>query len=460
MEFFPLGIIIISVFMISLLRGLRAAFYVACAILPLGALAVVTLGNFNLLAMHTAFIILVGLAFAVPLTLPNKHLIPKLELSVLLLSVLTIYVIITSQILPRIFAGKVMVFSLQSGVDGTQISPLLQSQISELSPSSGNISQPVYFLLSALVFVFVLRLVRKGGLSVADKAIIIAASINAFMGLLDLVNLDAVLTLLKTAEYSIFLEAKVAGLPRIVGAFPEASTMGSFSAVMFAYLFMRYLDTGYIWFFILASVNFFWGVLALSSTGFVALAIAIAFIMSRVSLQTISGSMSRDTGFRILLLIVVGTVFFMLLGLLTSSFDYFLIFLDELIFNKSTSLSALERGAWAQRGYEIGIETYGLGAGLGSTRSNGLLAVLISNIGIPGLFLYGMFLWEVLKKAKKSDALSKEQSFYRAGMAGLLTLLVGSFVSGTTADPGILFMILSAIIVASKPAKFLAGPSS
>jgi len=54
MEFFPLGIIIISVFMISLLRGLRAAFYVACAILPLGALAVVTLGNFNLLAMHTA----------------------------------------------------------------------------------------------------------------------------------------------------------------------------------------------------------------------------------------------------------------------------------------------------------------------------------------------------------------------------------------------------------------------
>jgi len=236
--------------------------------------------------------------------------------------------------------------------------------------------------------------------------------------------------------------------------------MGSFSAVMFAYLFMRYLDTGYIWFFILASVNFFWGVLALSSTGFVALAIAIAFIMSRVSLQTISGSMSRDTGLRILLLIVVGTVFFMLLGLLTSSFDYFLIFLDELIFNKSTSLSALERGAWAQRGYEIGIETYGLGAGLGSTRSNGLLAVLISNIGIPGLFLYGMFLWEVLKKAKKSDALSKEQSFYRAGMAGLLTLLVGSFVSGTTADPGILFMILSAIIVDSKPAKFLAGPSS
>lgn len=455
----PLGLAALCVFFVFTLRGLKYGLWAAMAFLPMGAFAVIALGNFNLLALHAAFLSLIGLRVGSAVFGSQTQIKTKVETPVLILGILTIYVVVMSQILPRIFAGDVMVFSLQNAVDGSHISPLLQSQISVLSPSSGNISQPVYFTLSAIIFIFTLALARSEGADKLDKAVFISAGINALLGLMDFIGLDNILLLLKTAEYSIFLNTKIAGLSRIVGAFPEASAMGSFSAAMFAYMIIRYFDTGRLWALWLALANALWAVLALSSTGFVALGIASLFIALRLVFKTGFAPIPRDQGVRILFVSLLSVIIISLLLLLTNFSTQIQIFLDELIFNKATTLSGLERRAWAERGLKIGWETYGLGTGLGSTRSNGLIAVLVSNIGIPGLLLYSSFLWTIFRQ-HRSGAKDSGPSFYEAGLAGLVTVLAGALVSGTTADPGILFMIFAALIVASNPPHYITFKAS
>jgi len=44
---------------------------------------------------------------------------------------------------------------------------------------------------------------------------------------------------------------------------------------------------------------------------------------------------------------------------------------------------------------------------------------------------------------------------YNAAAAGIVTSTSAHLISGTTADPGILFMIFAAIAVGSRPAKYM-----
>lgn len=444
-----------SVFLLALFRGFKPGFCAAMALLPFGALAVLTVGNSNLLVLHAAFLVLLGLSLARHYISPKAYLMPKLETSAFIIVVVTLYALATSQIFPRIFEGDIMVFSLDGSIVGQRLSPLFPSQISSLRPTSGNISQSFYFALSTLVFIFALRQARFRGADLLDRSLFFAASANAVIGLLDFLSLDFILSIVKTAQYSIILDAKVAGVSRVVGAFTEASSMGSFSAIMFSYMFMRYLDTGNRLALLLAGSNLLWGVLALSSTGFVALAAAALAISWRSGSRHLTGKFTSKAGTRVLA-VGLAIVFFLLFAtLVTDAENVAFIYINELILQKGSSLSAVERGAWAQRGLEIGFETFGLGAGLGSTRSNGIFSVLISNIGVPGLIGYAAFIWFVIRSSNAVFISAVHKNYYNAAIVGIFTLLAGKMVSGTTAEPGILFMVLSAIAVSARTPNYI-----
>jgi len=177
MQIFPLGFILIAIFFLARIKGPQTGFMAAMAIVPLGALAFLNSGNFSLIAYHGAFVLMLGFAVARHLMSPTRHQLPRMELAGIVLMILVVYALITSQLMPRLFAGDIWVFSLQSGIVGQRVSPYFYSTVTLLSPSSGNISQPVYFVLSALVFLLALRMSRKFGTGFLDKSIYLAAAV-------------------------------------------------------------------------------------------------------------------------------------------------------------------------------------------------------------------------------------------------------------------------------------------
>ena len=72
--------------------------------------------------------------------------------------------------------------------------------------------------------------------------------------------------------------------------------------------------------------------------------------------------------------------------LLTPAETFVARMLDTLLFSKSGSMSGLERAAWAKSGLDAFIETYGLGAGAGSLRSNGFATVSYTHLTLPTIY--------------------------------------------------------------------------
>src|SRR5690606_26377447 len=104
-----------------------------------------------------------------------------------------------------------------------------------LAPGNSNISQTLFILLSCGFFLvaaaaFARRVPRFG-----EAAFVWAAMVNLVLGLLDLLGLDLLLALIRTACYSRNNVHTQAGLPRVIGGFAEASSFGAFSAALFAY---------------------------------------------------------------------------------------------------------------------------------------------------------------------------------------------------------------------------------
>jgi len=69
--------------------------------------------------------------------------------------------------------------------------------------------------------------------------------------------------------------------------------------------------------------------------------------------------------------------------------------------------------------------------------------------------LFGAFLVAILRAPRKEFRSANDLALYNAAAAGIITSTAAQLISGTTADPGILFMIFAAIAVGSRPAKYM-----
>ena len=451
MNVFPIGLVFLGIFFVARLRGLGSGLAVATAFLPFGALSVLSVGNFNFLLYHMTFMLLVVWGMAGYLISNRQINVPIPEYSVLVFLILTVYAVFSAFLMPRIFEGNVLVFSIDAGVSGHRISAWFPSYVSRLRPSSGNISQSAYFVLSFTIFIFCLYSLRRRGSTFVLSAIYLTAFVNILLGMLDLIGLEELLLQFKTAGYAIFQDVRVEGIQRNIGGFTESSSMGSFSAVLTAFLFSVYLDTGRFAPLLLGIGNLILCILALSSTGFFALGVVGIFLLFRAMRQNLSSKVLISRGARTAAWIILGGTFTILMFLVTDIGAIIFPFIDFLVFSKSQSLSGMERAAWALRGLELGVETYGFGAGLGSTRSNGLISVWFGNLGVPGMTMLFLFLYSVFRKPKSSYSSDSDQYMHNAAKAGLVAYLAARMVSGTTADPGVLFVILAATAIASKP---------
>ena len=191
-------------------------------------------GNANITPGHlsTAFFALAVLIRPDPF----KYAMPSLQQfrPGMILLALSAWAIISGILLPRLFAGDFLVFSL-NGVNGKILpAPLL--------PNGSNFNQGVFFLAGVIIFLGVSSMVRTNSMMErAGTAILIAAGLNIAVALIDTITFSIgapqLLDFVRNGDYAQLFSHTYMGIKRVTGTFPEASAFAGTAVALFAFSF-------------------------------------------------------------------------------------------------------------------------------------------------------------------------------------------------------------------------------
>ena len=450
-----IGLITFGLGVFAVMRSTALALTIACCMGLLGAASAMSFGGANITPGH------LSLGFLVLAVLMRNRGFGYALVSMqggrpgFILLLLVIWGFASAILLPRIFAGEFMVFPMNSDRKFIIEVPLY--------PAGANFNQAVYFAASLFIFAAVSSMARTNDmLKKAGTALIIASGLNLAIVVVDTatfaVGLTNMLDFIRNADYAQNFGHKFMGVKRVTGAFPEAATFATFSVGFFAFNFrlwrggVRPEVTGLI-----ALLTLFAILFAFSSTGYVALICYLAVAYARVLARS-DGRRSlatRSSTNRVIfislgpiLALAAATAVAIKPDLIAPIVETF----DQSITSKLGSASGVERTSWNMGGLNAFLETFGLGAGLGSVRTSSFVVGIIANLGIIGLFLFGLFFIRLFLEdnSKRSHFADDEARQYAsAGRAGCFAILIAACVSSSTVDLGIHFYVMAGIACAS-----------
>jgi hypothetical protein len=435
----------------GLIAGQRFAvpvFVVSTLLNAAAALILTALGGANIQPAYLllGFLALIAGRSRASLRCAGEALLPPHAGFWLLLT--AVYATLSAVFLPRIFAGATYVFA----VARTDVGLGLVSM--PLAPTSGNITQAVYFLGDVICFlVFYDAASRPDGAKTVVNAVIAAAAINLGFAAIDygsyLAGLGDVLGFIRNANYRMLDDVTVLGFKRIVGSFPEASTFAYFTSGFFAFCTKLWLDGVYPrWTGPIALISLLSLGLATSSTGYAATSafLALLFIVSLA--RTLCRPVRRST-------FVLATVFPLVIaaGLAGLRLDGPLWrtaseVVDVSIFDKMSSNSGIERAKWNDQALVNFSDTHGLGAGDGSVRASSFPLAVLGNIGVFGALTYGMFLLSLLFGRGHRWQHPFPARCQSAARWACLTQLIGASVAGSFIDLGLPFFVFAGLACA------------
>lgn len=384
-------------------RGPYKGLWLFMAVTPLGAAAAI-----NLPAVGGASILVTDL---IALTMFALVVIHRQGLALMAgtmrygqpgfwMMMLFIYATFATLMFPSIFAGQTEVFSLSRSANETGIISI------PLRPSSGNLTQLFRLGLGVAIFFAVATVfrVRPDGKTVVF-ALAVATGVNAALGWLDVatyaVGAEALLEPIRSANYAILYDVRMAGLKRMIGGFPEASAFGYFSLGLFAFWFQYWLDTPRSKLVVLMVVIAAIAVLrSTSSASYVAM---LAYLVT-AGLIWIGATFGRETERRSVV-IAISAILVAWLGAIAifASYEYVgsvQAFLDRALFNKLDGASGVERLSWNAQAFTNFVDTNFMGAGLGSVRASSWLMATLASLGAIGTGLFFALIVSVLADRK------------------------------------------------------------
>ncbi|MDO5643458.1 MAG: hypothetical protein Q4G26_13875 [Paracoccus sp. (in: a-proteobacteria)] len=448
MEIYAITPVFALILLIAAAGGSRGLLILVAAMVPFGMLAVIGLpavGGLSLLAVNMAAAALVGGRGLVLVSRIVARRPIHLDGASIALICFALYAVFSATVLVRLFAGEIMVFPLARDVAGTRVSTFFAWGKTWLGPSNANISQTFYVLLACAFFLAARDALRQWGPDFGARCMALAAGVNIALGLMDLMAMDALLDLVRTANYSLINAATVQGIPRVIGGYSEAAGFGAASALFFAFFAPGWLETGRGRDGLLALGNGAFALLALSSTGVIAMAVICALLLPRL-IAPLRGGLGRGQMLGLALMLALGGLALAGLLILTPAPEMIASVIGDLIVNKSQSASGMERTAWAMGGLETLRDTWGLGAGTGSLRSNGLAFVLLGSMGVIGT---GAFLAFLVLAFTGRPAPAHRVVMAQARL-GAVAVLVTMLLAATIPDPGIPLVFLAAIALAAR----------
>ena len=417
------------------------------ASLPFGATAFATisaLGGASPPIYALYLLVFIGSIAARRHVLRDLHCVFHQDWVAWLVCLLVVYVIASAILLPRIFMGQT-----------TALVPTNEG-IAErlLVPVSGNITQPAYFTLGALSF-FALGAYLAGtrNLGAIRLGFFVWAAMHAALGFIDfgakLSGAGDILEFLRTANYAMLTDVDMAGFSRITGAYSEASAFGGASLACLAFTFAYWRKSESRLALALALASFVLLLLSTSSSAYVSVIIVAMPLLAAILYRAFIGkSEAQDFTLMALMLCCAAVILAIYIydeRILAPGISLF----EEAILNKSTSMSALERGYWNQVSFQSFLDTNGFGIGMGSSRASSWPVAVLSQFGVIGTAMLAALLAYLLRGlwGVSMTLADREDIAVVAGMrACVLAALLAACFAGTTADPGLLFFMAIAAV--------------
>jgi len=364
------------------------------------------------------------------------------------------YGILSAYALPRFFMNMVYIIPVRPIGDA----PVL------LEPTAANFTQSAYMTLSISLLLVV---TLKGGQPDFRRhflqALLLTGVVLIATGLIDLflgaAGLSYLLEPFRNATYALYVDDTIVGYKRVVGLLPEASTYGALCVTAAASLaFLRpCFETGLRDSLVPATVLalIVMAALSTSSTAYAGLgAFAVAFAINWLRRCFTPHAPSRIGLYGeafVVIAVVVGLLLVIVLapGLL----DPINALLDVVIFNKSQSISYIQRNLATTTAMDAFFATSGIGIGLGSARTSNWFVAILSNTGIIGATLLTWFIARLYLQRCRSD--SRTVEIVTALKFSLLPWFVMQALAGTTADIGVWPMSFLGIIASSTSIKWM-----
>ena len=370
-----------------------------------------------------------------------------------LVLLLTLYTVIGALVLPRMFEGQTEVFiPLRFESDGGRIGEV------PLAPVTGNVTQALYFVVSALsFFAFSVLLLQGTTLRAIRNGYFACAGLHAGLGFIDLfgkaAGLGDVLAPVRSASYAMLTNTSVLGFWRIAGGYSEASGFGAMTVSLLAFTFVYWRKTSNRFALWLCVALLSLLVLSTSSTAYVAGAVLLVFLTFSIT-SAAFGDRLRAQDLLILAVTCMAAVGAFGIALHdANALEPFTRLFEEMIVNKSLSDSGAERAYWNWRSLETVVDTVGLGVGIGSSRASSWIIAVASQLGVVGTLIIAWLTAEIIRGVRSRSSGDDDyehwataNSVRAACLAGLLT----ASISGGEADPGIRFYIALAVILSCR----------
>ncbi len=342
----------------------------------------------------TMFAMLLVVRFIVPTLLGAPERLGKLARSKNLGFLLAFLVIsvITTIFMPRLFDETIDVIPLRGVLRFASAEPL--------TPTGTNITQCIYLSISVMVTFAAAMMARTPQFASQLLSAVLVGGVVLFgSGIADMaataLGQSAMLEPFRNASYAIGVNVEIAGVRRVIGLMSEPSTFGTTCVTLGAALvFLRPLYAAGLPRMaatVTALSLVIMALLSTSSAAYVGLAIfGAANVLNIGRRMTVASPVARS-GVVLELVAVFVSAIVILAALIFQPelFDPLFRMVDEIIFNKATSDSYLERTFWNQVGWNAFWSTYGLGVGVGATRASNYFVAVLSNTGFlaSGCFL-------------------------------------------------------------------------
>lgn len=450
MEITLFGILVVLIWCVSAIKGIHYSTYLTLCLIPFGTAAVINLpavGGLSLVVASVSAAMTIGLYFLSHANILNRGeiLLLRFQPASLILLLLSLYAVLSATLNVRYFQGDIMVFTGDRNISGSGGG--IYGALVPLSPNTGNISQTFYFLLSCGFFFVVKEIKQIHGLSFLHNAICAMTGVHLLLALLDGLGLDGLLSVFRTANYAVLTDQSIYGINRVIGGYFEASVFGRMSVTFLAYFLIHFLSSSSLLSLCMTLALSVCGFMSASSTAFVGLFVTILigaiYLFVRLSTSQVTKNFALITilTIAVTLSVLIPIYLFTPIGQTADSL------LTNLIFEKAGSNSGQERSAWAMNGFHTFIDTFGLGAGVGSIRSNGWVSIYAGSVGLPGSLLFLAFLFLTFCRKIRPTHQTKERFIAQAAQASAFAYIVMKSLSAITLDPGILLMCLAAMCI-------------
>jgi len=372
---------------------------------------------------------------------------------------LLVYVMAGAILFPRLFAGSTMVFVTTPGIGVREV---------PLSPVSGNIAQTAYFVLGGLTFFAIAILMKKPGCpDIIRRGFLTWAILHTALGLADLAGKLAgvgdVLAPIRTASHDFLVEDEAAGFWRIVGGRSEASSFGIVTVACMAFSFTYWRATRLPQMLVLTIVLFFLLILSTSTTAYAGFAIVAPFGAAAMMVSALRGRISTQD-LLLVALVWMGLAAALCLYLYKEQiFEPLINLFETVVLNKGASASFAKRTYWNVKSLESFFDTAGMGVGMGSSRAASWVVATISQLGTIGTLLMACLVGVLLRDMVSPKSVYPDMetlALASSARACVLASLAAAGVSGGSADPGLLFFIALAVVVASRKRQFVRHPES